>query len=559
MVNTYEIHFTTVPPHLSDSNLLPLELIDKYLHNQRDPMIGSQTKRVQYKREQWGWRMISTLPLQINVPENREDKTIDWSNVTEEQSQSNALWKYSIGYLPTLLESTNNLELVSSVLDSFWQYTQKKEWIKRAGWMTSLDHALAVRIRAITTLKCLYDKHEVSLPESAFLILINDVANILKNPTVYFPLNNHGAMVCVSLMHASGIFPGIDKFFREFEMGSVIDVTGRHFRQILTDIFDEFGVASENSPEYQRYWIALLRPVREFIDTWKVEIDTLDLGTLIEKAEFGLSLFIDNSQKLLPIGDSSPSMIKAKGCGPANFVSEKSGFAVYREEGTIFTFNCGSTNYAHKHCDDSSITLSYGTENLILDAGYFSHDWKDDRAIFAKSQNAHSGLFLSEYDDLHPGQMYWPGAERISASMSRITSSSFCVEGEVDIDRKFLLRRKVEAHGPNRFTLEDSVHGQFDADQEAVIRFILPIGSTVQTSGFSVIVRYKNVEMELIFSGLNSAPQQRVTTAGDHTSYKGWVADRPGTLSPAVCLEVPIPLHTRIFTSILLRDLDPVQ
>src|SRR5699024_10587798 len=139
----------------------------------------------------------------------------DWNSVTESEAQTNALWKYSIGYLPALLEQSEDFELITFVLESLWDFTQTDEWTTRAKWMTSLDHCLAVRIRALCALYVEYTVNSQPYPDSLINLLANDVLNLLGNEKFYFPVHNHGAMAAIALVHVCGIFPEFTKWIEK--------------------------------------------------------------------------------------------------------------------------------------------------------------------------------------------------------------------------------------------------------------------------------------------------------------------------------------------------------
>lgn len=548
----YHVYEDEVPDGLHMLGQLSSERLTYYLESQRDPIIGTQTKRCQFIQRDWGWEMSSRLPMKVDIQSSSNGLDIEWDQISESQAQSDALWRLSIGYFPTLLETSNDFSLMERLLESIWSYLNSNMWGDRSAWMTSLDHALAIRIRSMLTLKCLYDLEGKSFPAAAKLILINDIENILEDEVQFFPTNNHGAMVAVSLIHAAAVIPELDQFILEKRRLQLIPFAAGHLENILGSMFDEYGIAGENSPEYQKYWISLVTPVAKIISDWNLLVgsdSSFDVERLLESAKRSLLLFADENKRLLPIGDSHVRSVTSQPPAESNLISTKQGFAFWKHKGTFLTFNCGYSNQSHKHCDDSSITLTYAGKNLILDSGYYSHDWNDPKVIYTKSQNAHSGVFLKKLDQLHPGRLYWPGQERIQSSLSRQESFAFGVAGEVNIDDSFCIQRSVIARSDTHIELVDSLRGDFDEYGEAVSRFILPFGARISVANDSVEVLFEGVRMHLVFTGLDQSRQVTLDCGVTEPHYSGWVSPEFGELVPANCLEVSLPYNRQVVTN----------
>lgn len=507
--------------------------------------------------------MKSSLPLQMDFPVDSSQLDIAWDELADSQAQGNALWKYSVGFLPTLLEQSTNYELVGAVIDSLWNYTQSEEWKSRSQWMTSLDHCVAVRLRALCTLYFQYSEDAQPVPASLINLLANDVSNMMRNGDEYFPINNHGAMAAISLLHACGVFPSTISAISKSDEKSPLEIGLHQFNRIIGAIFDEFGVASENSPEYQRYWVSLVKPVADIFQnlsslatSQQSELDFDSLQATINNAECALQMFTDTSGKLIPIGDTHPRKLNSTPPETGTLITETHGFAVYRNQGTVFTLNSGSVNYAHKHCDDSSITLSFGDEDLILDSGYYSHDWSDPNTIYTKSQTAHSGLFLTELDNIHPGKLYWPGDERIHASLSALSKDPLHAVSNVTVDEKITLRREVKIKSPDQIDILDSVSGDTTGYGTVVRRFILPLNVQLRIGRGFIEIRKNNVLMELFFDSISDLESVVVTTSREKPYLKGWISPELKTLAPAHCLEIPVTNNASSITRIRLDTLD---
>ena len=505
-----------------------------YLDLQFDPVAGVQAKRFSLATTTGGWSLTSAVGLTMGIA---ADGSIAWA-LDESRSQGEALWKHSLGYLPLLLEKTQDPGLLDRVLASFWEYMSSPEWAGDLEWATSKDHALAMRIRAICSLACRYRIQGWRFPDAAVNILHQDLGTVVAEPDSYITTNNHGAMVSIALIHAAQIFTSLDD--------SIAELGWESLRDILGDIFDEQGVAGENSPEYQSVWISLLKPLARMSRDWPISTAPagFSLTEVVSRAEAALGHFTDHTGRFLPIGDARRHKSPVPPARNALLVTEEQGFACYTEGDTLLTFNCGHRNYAHKHCDDTSITLSYGGRPLIIDSGYFGHDWRDERVVYTKSQAAHSGLFLEEFDDLHPGKLLFPGREILRGRLEREgTTNAFL--GTVAVNDGRFLKRRLEIIGPHRFLIEDLIIAPPDSYSVGVRRFMLPKDSQISVHGHQLSISIGDVLLRLVLeSGTLSGPV-RTLSGVSSPAMRGWNSPGAEKLEPCQCVELPIDANTK--------------
>lgn len=550
----------SLDPEHQPPNQFETETATQYLSQQRDPMIGSQTKRVQITDEKEFWHLSSSLPIEFKIPKKVVETPIDWTFVPENESQGHALWKYSAGYLPTLFESSGDYDLIERILNSLLAFTDSELWTETSEWMTSLDHCLATRVRAITTLSAQFHLDELPLPQSARQLLANDMANLVIGRNKYFPSNNHGAMAAVSLIHGAAIHPWVSQHLDSLDLPDPLSIGWQELWEVLDSVFDDCGLASENSPEYQRFWIALLEPVVSFVDLFPSSADTAsvrsdkELRELLDDAETALSVFVDGNSRMLPIGDSHPRTVRDPMKVEGVFYYKDNGFAVVKSPISTFSFNCGSTNYAHKHCDDTSITLEYNGQNMIVDSGFYSHDWNDAKGIFAKSQNAHSGLFLTGLDNLHPGKVHFPGRERVKATLEQLSEprgqEGTVFAGNYLVDDRSRLTRQVQALGPGAFDLEDRVEGDIDGLGHPLARFIIPSGYEISVDRHNIRIFFPQNILELSFDNGELDVKVRIHCAAEEPEIKGWISPELRKLDPAYCIEAPFPKNSVLRTKI---------
>lgn len=513
--------------------------VDYYLSRQGDPMVGHQRGKWRIEHAGNTWVLSSPVSMRFRIGDE-----VDWDHVGDEEPQTEALWKFSAGYLASLLIVSNEESLVTELLDSLARYTHSRAWEEREAWMTSADHAYSARIRTICTLALLYQQRGSALPDSALQIIGHDIRRLTDPTAQHIRPNNHGAMASIALIHASRMFHGFP---------SAASAGWEHLRNILDAIFDEHGLAGENSPEYQQFWIELLAPLEELVEAWPAEEDEAHmLAVTIQGARRALAHFTDHRGRLLPIGDSHTGTSIVDPARDECMTYEHHGFGTYSFEETVLTLNCGHQHYSHKHCDDTSITLAFKGVPLVQDSGFYGHDWNDVRTTYSKSQSAHSGLFLEEFDDLHPGKLYFPGKEVLTGSIKPV-HGGMGWEGIVLVQDGRSLTRRVQCISPREFHLVDHVVSEGKASP-AVRRFMLPYGSLLSVGVDSIRVDHGSVRLDILFDERSLSGPVRVHSGVEEPLLRGWTSSKLLELERGLCVEIPIVSDRDCRTILMLSD-----
>lgn len=385
----------------------------------------------------------------------------------------------------------------------------------------------------MATLACRFRRSGVEVPSALFAIVGHDVQEVMGNRERYLPQNNHGAMVCISLIHVSAIFTFAST-------AEVQRVAWDALKRITDDMFDECGVAGENSPAYQAYWLRLLEPLLAMVQAWPLANDSSARALLdvIPSARVALRFLTDQRGNLLPIGDSNANPSGVEPSEPGVLISESRGFYVYRSEEILLTFRCGYSHYAHKHCDDTAITFSRHGVDLVLDAGFFGHDWRDPKVIYTKSQAGHSGFFFRKLDDVHPGGLYRPDRLKIHSSMVDRSDSTAVVEGYVEAESHGSLKRRLEVTDAGDIFLTDSFVGE--VGQSAVRRFLVPSDAALRVAGDHVRISRRDVWLEIRPAAESQPLNVEIVSGQVEPQMRGWVAPRPGELEVCFSLELPM-------------------
>lgn len=387
-----------------------------------------------------------------------------------EEFQTSMLLKHSLASLPVMAES-GDIDGVERILAGYASFILSARWAELSGRMTSLDHCVAVRIRVMCQLRAIYALLGRPLPDAACAILSNDLA-WASNADNYAP-NNHGIMLGISTMHAAEIFPSTTPTSASVVGAAQLD-------RIIDAAFDDKWVCVENTPEYQGFYLTLCTNLLKFLEATAADDGVrLDrLRQIVTGATSSLSRFLLPNGNYPALGDSGTPSAPAIPPEDGVIYSPATGVYVEKQGGIYFSFKCGYRSYVHKHMDDTSITLTLDSEDLIVDAGLHNYDWHDPITRAVKSQRGHSGFFFPEFDHLYPSTMYRPEKYRIKSRLKLLRSSRgvTSLSGRSIVDDTHRVARLV-SHSPGLIDITDRywvLPGASDASVP-VQRFLVPL------------------------------------------------------------------------------------
>lgn len=405
---------------------------------------------------------VTVLPpnrVTVEVPRSAEG----WVLREEVQFQPTMMWKHSLGYLPSLLHETGDWELVESILAGYREFLATEESMRLLEELTSLDHCVAVRLRALTTLSAQYGVAGRDAPPDLVAIMAWDVDWAMEPESIRE--NNHGMLLTVGVLHAAFGMPHLVSQ-PDFDRALSRAV------QVIENAFDADGVCRENTPAYHEFYLRSSRGLLTFVGSFFPGREPGRLQMLVERATTALSLLTWPDGSLPPIGDSgvAPSTV---GSVDGELFAPASGFFVKKKRGFYVSFRCGYSSITHKHMDDTALTVAIDRDELLLDGGLHNYDWNDPVTRCVKSQRGHSGLFFPTFDDLYPGSVYLRPAPRVVSGMRREkVDESRTVSGWYVFDDEYRAERRVTLTGLGRIEVFDT----FEAPDEAVAvqRFLLP-------------------------------------------------------------------------------------
>lgn len=129
-----------------------------------------------------------------------------------------------------------------------------------------------------------------------------------------------------------------------------------------------------------------------------------ELLETVQKAQAVSPLFIRTNGSLPTVGDTelypkiSINELDKEKLGVDCFPD--SGFFIYKGPSLHLTAKCGGNSFVHRHVDDTSITLHYSGDDIIIDGGFFSYDTNLRITRYFKSYFAHSGIFTTDSDKM---------------------------------------------------------------------------------------------------------------------------------------------------------------
>ncbi|MBX3671205.1 MAG: heparinase II/III family protein [Rhodocyclaceae bacterium] len=336
------------------------------------------------------------------------DGGVDWRMEFERDISSNIHDFYSLSHVGRLLcayEELANPALLDAALDilrSFTAFIRDPDALKlimtNRGY-SSADHSMSIRANVLVKLFQVIGADEArrtvnrSLLESAASHLW-DIGDFLADPANIYP-SNHGIMACLTLAQVANAF-GRLKYISE----QYLRQASTSLMRLIKTSFDRDGWANENTVGYHSFILRLLRDYLEYCTRNSLGADEIkDIRGYLERGEQALSFCVRQDGSIPPIGDSPLYRPKITSINHSKLFAE-SGFLIVKDELLYLSLVCGSRSDNHKQVDDSSLTLHYGGEDLIIDGGSYCYDSTDPFRKYLVSFRGHSGLFSEAVADL---------------------------------------------------------------------------------------------------------------------------------------------------------------
>jgi hypothetical protein len=392
--------------------------------------------------------------------EELSDESI-WNQVPQSDPNTTILWRNSLAYLVRLFEfeqSTNSIETARVVVESFLHWAEaastKDPKSMKSG---SLDHQGALRIRTLMSLMSMIsrtgDAENFEVFHGLFERLIMVEERLLDQLDLYQP-NNHGIMLGMAHLHASTLFPSNAKLH---DSGEWIE----RLYDTLGHIIDEDGIASENTPIYQVFYVSLIEDIVAFL-VWsgklpgKIRIFQL----LMRAAQIGVKRQLLPNGAVPPLGDSPGGMQHRIKPLLGTLWSPTNGLAISSSESHYLSFTAGFRSVIHKQLDELSVSWWVDGNFILRDAGLLSYDQNDPIATMMRGHKGHSLPVYSNFDS-------WTTKNTISFGKNDSRLRGHLVEkkeedelisfsGLLKFDGNAIIRRTVDLSPDKKLRIVDS-------------------------------------------------------------------------------------------------------
>lgn len=561
-----------VRPYLRRSNQVSLARINKRVKKLREEL-GEQPMldlKLQFNfrpypdfvqkmddrgRFTWSFKQLEDGGYRIRTP-NRKiifiGKDPVWDFQPDEQYQSTLLWAYSLRYLQYIAADKNDFSFINSVVPKFRDFLLSPRGREIFDGLTSRDHLAAEVIGALTYLGSSPQFKAVDAAEEILNTLISWALNGNIQP------NNHGMMLCGSIMQAS----------RHIDEPGARDLLIRHTEQrltaLLSSVIDETGFCVENSPSYHAFYIRYLDDLQLDLSDPQVNSSPEFLSSLrrvVSAMRESLEQIALPNGQLPPLGDGNLQPGNIDKLVSGELYSQASGFYCVKDENVYFSVKSGAASGTHKHMDDTSIFLWARGESLLLDAGLLNYDNQDAVANSIKSQVGHSGAFYRRFDDLMPSVAYRTARDskwRVSAQLLRLNDDGVAattLKAVAEIDEQFGVSRTVTVHSLEQYRIADSFT---NVNESRVIRFNIPseyevdrkpgIGTIeVRALRSTMTIELRDLDTgELLTEGISI-----FEGANTDEGIKGWRAVSFNKSVACKCLEIDVPVGSRGVETVL--------
>lgn len=472
--------------------------------------------------------------------------SIDWRVTFQEKVASNVLWLYSLEYVGTLLsgyEKTDEeryLEAAVGVVQDFLDFFETSAENRllvlthRQG-LSSQDHAMANRtnvfVKMLHILANLGKKAELA---SRIACCLHAHGLFLMDDDNYSH-TNHGVMADIALAQLGVALGTSSVQGAQFVSKATIRLT-----EAIQRAFDRDGFTDENTIGYHRFNISLYEGVVTWFAKWHLDESFARVACpILERANAALRFAVWPDGSVPPIGDSPVYPKAAQSINQSRLFSD-SHFGVIKSDDLYVSLICGWRGTGHKHVDDTSMTVRYLDNNIVVDAGSFSYDKKNLYRQCLHSSFGHSGIFLTAMDGFSPSEYLSLGpAAKIKEWVEGPTGVHAIAEVQFS-KWGATLQRRIEVVWPNRVLVSDSVRiaegfPPMTARQSWLLGEGMQAGTSMEEGG-SEYCTFDNGSVCATFRFVNHGnPGWTESHFGvTHPLVRGWCSETFGQISPAL-------------------------
>lgn len=317
---------------------------------------------------------------------------IDWNYRHSNNQNTYQTYLHSLNFIKVFTELAvynKDKHLMKSIRNIIMDWNKKNRVnIENYAWA---EHPAASRIINIIY----FQEHTpfYKLKKNIFDTIIMEHCKFLNDEKNY-KMNNHGLMMDNALLKAADYIEDseISKIYKDKALYRV--------RLSLYRDFSRRGIHLENSPEYHRMVIIIIKKIMNTLKTTGIKLDS-QFNNLYKMAEDFKSYIIKPNMEYPMLGDTG--QIKEKNIVKrfSNIVDYDAGLAILQRkskvnlmDSTYLTFNCGYQSKTHKHLDDLSLTYYLNGHDLFIDPGKYSYDINDPIRKYLISSEAHTTVSI---------------------------------------------------------------------------------------------------------------------------------------------------------------------
>lgn len=334
-----------------------------------------------------------SLVISKNLDHLNIKKGINWNHKHEKSSKTYQVYLHSLPIIRSLVFASVRLKDESYLEDArklilLWNSRTHNSLVSEA-WH---EHAVSSRLKNIIHFQERAKEYKLDdVTYQEILLKHCEFLSVKKN----YKENNHGIMMDSSLIRASQRLTD-KKLKQRYLETAYYRVKMAYYRD-----FSKMGVHLENSPEYHKMVLNLLKNVSTSLTKQGYSLGK-DFSSFITRANHYTKAIIKPDKKLPIIGDSSLYNEKVEK-SYLDFVDQEAGIFItqYRNKtneknSTWLAFKSGYRSKTHKHKDDLSIFYYLNGHDLLMDSGKYSYNLKDPIREYIVSPKAHSTIYLRD-------------------------------------------------------------------------------------------------------------------------------------------------------------------
>lgn len=471
-------------------------------------------------------------------------KAINWDVTFDIAGNTQRLWFHSLPFIGDLLFAYKETENEAFLAHAAFLLTDYLRWLdvqkpNHPGW--SDEHMVANRSTLLVFILFESDEGKITLPEELITLLQDSLIKhaIWLIDDIHYVENNHGTM-----MDRAVLLIGLSSIGKSSGLGSNwIRRAVSRIEMMARKTFDKDGCCVENSPSYHFFNVGLFTAISDQLREHQLDSLAPDLNDIIAKAQTISPFFTRTDGTVSLIGDSElVSTLADKAAASSVFGTRffpDSGFFISKGKDLYVTAKCGGSSFVHRHIDDTSITVNYKGQDIIVDAGYYDYDTANSKFTrWFRSHLAHSGIFTTDSDkvrfknyptpqsladmghfysddDLSTLVMnsYHVSDVKVTRYLAVVGSDAIIVSDNIQSDRVVTWRQQFLLHPDCQVTLNgDSAHVVLDNSEWDITLTTMSNHSVrIATGSYSEGFRIRRETKCLLFSGTSN-------TAALHTS-----------------------------------------